>query len=62
MLQHSRTGTGQKEDIDINTLIEEYVGLITMACVRRIKVSMWIKSKLDPNAGIENHSPEMGVF
>jgi len=59
MLQHSRTSTGQKEDVDINTLIEEYVGLSYHGMRAKDKsFNVAIKSKLDPNAGIVKIIPQ----
>ncbi len=40
MLQHSRSSTGQKEPTDINKLSDEYLRLLIMAFVQKIKVLM----------------------
>jgi len=59
MLQHSRTSSGQKEDVDINTLVEEYMGLSYHGMRAKDKsFNVSIKSKLDPAAGIVKIIPQ----
>jgi len=52
MLQHSRTGTGQKEPVDLNDLLDEYVRLSYHGLRAKDKsFNATIDIELDPNVG-----------
>ena len=59
MLQHSRTSTGQKEDTDINTLVDEYMGLSYHGMRAKDKsFNVAIRHEFDPNAGSAKIIPQ----
>ena len=59
MLQHSRTSTGQKEEVQINTLVEEYMGLSYHGMRAKDKgFNVALKYQLDPQAGAVKIIPQ----